>query len=410
MAVALVSLSGCWALLDIGDLGVRGQDGGPADAGDRSDVVTECTATPGRGNGDPPATMTCNGTPTDVLGSPSACGACGHDCAGGNCAAGVCSSTELFRANPNDELIGPELLDGGLWYTSVLWNSAGTARLSMTVNAWSDAGMRALATFPADPTILSALYDPPVALFYAGAGFLFGRVDDQDAGLALVEIDSYGFAVTSDHLYALRKDATGGSIVDIDRATRVMTPFADGQRARRFIVADDREVYWVTEPLPGDTAGEVRRRARTATSAVEPLLKISNPAGLALDATYLYFATLSAGSAQVQRVKRSGRENPETLSTLDDPALTATTWSALDVDGCATETRIWSRSASEDPGRPLYWLLRLGPQTNDLTVVEVPRCGGPPRRALFMEDVRTFSGDGPYDHFTVSGLLARGAR
>jgi len=43
-------------------------------------------------------------------------------------------------------------------------------------------------------------------------------------------------------------------------------------------------------------------------------------------------------------------------------------------------------------------------------VFEVPRCGGAPRRALFMEDVRTMSGSGPYYHFTIGGSLLRGAR
>jgi hypothetical protein len=124
----------------------------------------------------------------------------------------------------------------------------------------------------------------------------------------------------------------------------------------------------------------------------------------------VYFVTLSAGSAQVQRARRDVRENPELLSTLDDPAVSATTWSALNVEGCACDEVFWSRPANDAPGAPLYWMLKVGPMERDLTIVEVPRCGGAPRRALFMEDVRTLSGGGPYYHFTVGGSLNRGAR
>jgi hypothetical protein len=309
-------------------------------------------------------------------------------------------------------LVGAAPVDGGLWVTGVVYNDAGTGYVSMSVNALSDAGLLPLATYPPDPLILSAFYDPPVVTFHSGFGFRFGRVDEADAGLALVGFGASGFAITTDQLYASQKDT--GAIVDIDRTTHQVTPFADGQNARRFVVADDREVYWISEPNEGGTTGEIRRRSRAGGGGVESLLPVSNLGGLALDSMYVYFATLSDGTGTIQRLRRDVHENPEPLGTLDDPALSASTWSALDLDGCVCDAVIWSRPANEGEAGPLYWLLQLGPAGSgplcNITVVEVPRCGGTPRRALFMQDVRTLSGSGPYYHVTNGSDLRRGAR
>jgi hypothetical protein len=412
MAVALISLTGCWALLDIGNLtskdGDAGLGGNDAPSDGRDDVTALCAATPGRGDGAAPPTLTCNATTTDVLGSPTACGACGHDCAGGNCAAGVCSMVDLFRPPPSMVLLNAAPVDGGLWVAGQVYNEAGTGYVSTSVNALTDAGLLTLATYPPGPTLLSAIYDPPVVTFEDGTGFRFGRVDDADAGLALVGFGTSGFAITTDQLYAIRKD---GAIFDIDRTTHQVTPFADVQNARRFIVADDREVYWISEPNEGGTTGEIRRRSRTGSGGVEPLLPVSNPGGLALDSTYVYFATLSDGTGSILRLRRDVHQNPESLGTLDDPALSASTWSALAIDGCSCDEAIfWSRPPTAGEEGPLYWLLKVGPGLRDITVVEVPRCGGAPRRALFMHDVGTLSAAGPYYHVTNGADLQRGAR
>lgn len=410
---ALVWGAGCNAILGIDPpIPLKAASGDandqPVDAPHDGDTTTLCAATPGRGDGASPATLLCNGTTTDVLGSPGACGACDHDCAGGSCTTGVCSSEELLRSD--DELMGPALFGGSLWYTSVRHDDAGFPE-SVTINAaWADGGTQALATYPADPNVVGAFYDPPSVTFVGGGFFQFGRVDDPDAGLKMVgDMNSLGLAITPDHLYALRND-DAGSVVDIDRGSHEVRPFAEGQGARRFIVADSQEVYWIREPSAGETTGELRRRTR-GSGGVEQLLPISSPAGLALDSAYVYFATMSAGFVEVKRVRRDVPKEPESLSTLDDPALTPTTWSALDVDGCEDNRRTWSRPFNnDDPKRPLYLILRLNPPSDDLTIVEVPRCGGTPRRTLLMKDVRTFSGAGAYYHFTEYNVLRRGAR
>src|SRR5262249_47573571 len=85
-----------------------------ANGDDRTVDPTSCVVVTGEGNGDPPATLVCNGQTLDVQGSTAACGACDHDCVGGPCLAGVCGSKTVHWAAVQDEIVGPAVVDGGV--------------------------------------------------------------------------------------------------------------------------------------------------------------------------------------------------------------------------------------------------------------------------------------------------------
>lgn len=70
---------------------------------------------PGSPDGQPP---TCG---ADLKTDPANCGACGHDCGGGKCEAGICGTVELYRGGTLSDLaIGPL----GLWWVTFEKNGA----------------------------------------------------------------------------------------------------------------------------------------------------------------------------------------------------------------------------------------------------------------------------------------------
>jgi hypothetical protein len=313
-------------------------------------------------------------------------------------------------------VLGPTAADGGgVWFTTVKWNAAGTYAISVTPRELSPTGgIRSLATYPVDAwfaLLLSSFFEPPNVIFFGSAGFRIGDTTNPDAGLADIPYPTNAFALVPDHIYASSAD-NSAEIVDIDRRTGKRAAFASDQNVQRYIVADESFVYWITDPPSGGSAGELRRQSRAA-GGVEPVVEVQNPGGLSVDAEFLYFVSLSSGSAEVRRMSKTGPDVPITLSTLIDPAIVPTMESSLDVDGWVDfgSPKYWSRFTPEPKTGPLFWTIRPKPDPNKgHLVVEVPRCGGDPRRAVFFDDVRTFAGAGSTVYGTNFSALLRGSR
>lgn len=105
-ALVLLASSGCNGLLDIHDLPVAADTGSEATSVDGDD-------------GDVGAPDTCGASD-----DPHDCGACGHDCLGGACTAGVCQPIQISNQEtfPNSLAVDPED-DGGVYVAN--WDVGG---------------------------------------------------------------------------------------------------------------------------------------------------------------------------------------------------------------------------------------------------------------------------------------------
>ncbi len=92
---AVAGLSACQALLGVEEVTLRDEDTGasPGDSAATAEVA--------------PDSATVTDSPCDTAGDdPNHCGACGHSCGGGGCAAGVCQALVLAKATTGTQIYG----------------------------------------------------------------------------------------------------------------------------------------------------------------------------------------------------------------------------------------------------------------------------------------------------------------
>ncbi len=329
--LALVSLAACNAIIGTRDLNYQA-------AGDAGLDSAPDTTSPPPADADTPDTEVIPDAAVDASdGACSAdlqtdkkhCGRCGHDCQGGDCAAGVCKP--VLIADAQGKPLGITLLNGVLYWTNSSTNEVWRARTD-----GADVGLFAKGTFRQPWGITndgSSIYfaaafvgeggvfrcaatgcTTPVQLSSRASydvahnnGFIFftnrsdatlSRVGTSGAGEAnIVGVDGpFHVAVDSAYAYVTSNEFQIKRIPHFGNAA-VSIGDNSGELAGGIFV-DDTRVYWnyANSTGPGATLS-VAKAGGTATSYADS----RNPLAIAADTRLVYWVTLGSSSVESER-------------------------------------------------------------------------------------------------------------
>ncbi len=296
----VVLASGCALVLDLPSPALQssiGADGGASDA----------AASDGGGDGD--GATTGDGALCD-LSLPQNCGACGIDCTGGKCTAGVCMLTSGYGGSDLRSPYGLTVVGDDVYVAVYASNAVGIGRCS--TRGCQSTGMTPLVSYDESTTTLQ-----PTKLIHDDAGTLFWtsqRTSDYPTnGVYRTELDAAtvqlnlnnpqiavgGIELQDDNLLWTSDDTDGGAFVCKKTGcgaapTRVDT---GGERGNgRDVLATPNGVVWA---MAGKTGGELAF-CSSATCADGGLLIANGNSDLATDGKYVYFQTYDGALARAQ--------------------------------------------------------------------------------------------------------------
>lgn len=270
----------------------------------------------GSGSGD-----SCVNTQTD----PTNCGACGHDCGGAACSAGLCAPTLLAMAGTGGVAATEPLYDDG---TSVYFGSTGSVCNvgggCTTFRKCNGGGCgmnpaNLTGKGPATGQAFTAI-DTTAYWFYGGTGLVSC---DMIGGCNANPNVVWPTTVTSAGGTAMAVDATNiywsdelNQLISSCPRTGCTTPTTiamppNGQQIRKGVATDGTNVFFVT--ATGIYSVPV---AGSATPTVV-VTGLGGAAGIALDATNVYWAGFSG---DIGRCPKTGCSTPTTLHQLSLPA------------------------------------------------------------------------------------------
>ncbi|WP_438022855.1 hypothetical protein [Sorangium sp. So ce233] len=242
----------------------------------------------------------CAGACVDTETDPLHCGACDHDCQGGDCEASACQPLALAAGLQHPVGIA---LDG----ERVYWTNQGV-----------EGSVMAVPRSGGEPAALATGEDSPWEIAVSGGyvywssyvlGYLSRSPIDRPEPVKLIEtsnalaiaVDAANVYWTDADLYTINKMALPG-----DAAPEQL---AAGQDAPVDIAIDATHVYWT---LDADTDPDsMVVRVPIAGGAPEPLATdVRDPRGIAVDATHVYWVT---EEGEVHKTLREGGGQDITL-------------------------------------------------------------------------------------------------
>lgn len=325
-------------------LGACGEQFTTGPAGSANDVAEGGTSSSGSGvgAGDTPTGATASATTTsgtdtgggagganggcgDLKTDPSNCGACGHDCLGAPCQGGVCKPDAVVKNQ--GEVVEIAVDDARLYWVSKSLGVVGSVAKgggAPQVLATGQAGPHRLTL--GDQRLFWSNHDP------GGYGAWWVAFDGSASGQLSGDMVPYGLArdggvvfwvLQSNPQAALLQANVDGSSVKIVAA----------QPQGADLVAVDELYLYLTCPDTGAVVAMPR--------AGGPLVQLASavePAGLAIDESWVYYTDAAAG--EVRRVSKSGDQNELLADTQAAPMRVvvdagAVTWSARGTD-CAS--------------------------------------------------------------------------
>ena len=284
----------------------------------------------------------------DKASDPLNCGACGHDCMGGTCLAGSCQpisvgavvepsaqglfvdATNVYWTNtgPGGQIkkcaIGgcagaPTALAAGLSSPNavlaagndVFWTNFGAYTLMKCAIAGCNLTPATLTLVSVTVNSFGRLASDGATLFFSDGGSGIIRscpLAGCGAGptvLATSQDDPWGITVDSTSIYWVN-DAAAGSVVTCPKTgcgagNNLLVTLANGQNSARTMAIDVDSTYWVTQG-----AGTVMKCQKTGCAQSPTMLAsgLTNPQGVAVDDTWVYFTEPSANA--VKKVPKNG--------------------------------------------------------------------------------------------------------
>jgi len=280
----------------------------------------------------------CGGVCVDIASDAAHCGACGHDCLGGECGEGACQPVLLST--------GPaRAFDVALDGTSIYWTSQGAAGTStgevrkisriasgaatvlasgqpaprgMAVDAvnvyWTNSGGDTVMMAPkagGEPVVLAteqaardmAVDDTHVYWTNTTGEVMKAPIDMSDDPTVLVDgpAGPDGIALDAAHVYWVNRNNGQVSKVPIDDPGAAPTVLLTGPLEATDLVVDDTHVYWSSYQ-----SGKLLKIALDGSESSETVIAQgqASPFGLAVDASYVYWVTYNGH--EVKRAPRNG--------------------------------------------------------------------------------------------------------
>jgi len=309
-----------------------------SDSDSDTDTGLDCDDGTGDCNGDPE-----DGCETDLTSDDEHCGACDHDCLGGNCVNSACQPVQVadpqgsslspwngfLSLGPDDVYFGYAGTNfGGFAMAAKDGTSAaciacdeGTPRESTTSASyvfWVDIGVDELRRAPLDGSSFTTLWSgqvgTPVAVdtgyiyWYADGASAVMRADHDGGGATQVATGQNNvgsLAAEGGFVYW----STASAIFELEVGVGSPTPLVQGLTSPRSVVVDDDYAYFATGQWGVD---EAVRRVPRGGGAAELLTDTGGAYVIALDATHVYAAANHDGV--IFRIPKDGG-TPEVLAT-----------------------------------------------------------------------------------------------
>jgi hypothetical protein len=256
---------------------------------------------------------TCSGHCVNESNDSSNCGACGHNCEGGQCSGGKCQPATLATGIGAS---GLALDSANLYWIDTVMNNVVQLPLSGGSSVTLASGQVSLAGITVDA---NSVYWTA----FGGGNLMMGTVMKCAIGgcagnpqtLASDQINPSGIAVEGNNVYWGEYTSSPVYSVPIGGGTPVaVTTMSNGQPAG--LAVDSTDVYWVA---PG--GGTVNKCAIGGCGASPTTLVsgLSFPEYIALDANNVYWSELTTGGSVMKCAKSGCPSGPTTLASGGSP-------------------------------------------------------------------------------------------
>ncbi|HZO13067.1 MAG TPA: hypothetical protein VFB62_07405 [Polyangiaceae bacterium] len=295
--VAVLPL-GCGSLIGLDDYG-NGASVSSGGSGAAAGTTTGAGAEPCAG-------VLCGATCVLLDSDSKHCGACNHDCLGGDCVDGECQPVLLDEGVPGE--IYKHIVVAG---DRVFWSVASPDEIRAIP---AEGGERSTFGSAPSPDFLAASATHLFASsFVNGAVYAWNLATAQMATLVSEGGPVAGIAVESSVAY-YHRHAPQGAVRAIALSGTTANDIATEQYLGFGILVESDSVYWSTlgtgtVATPGTIATTLINGAGAPSVLAPNELK---PSGIALDSTHVYWID---ANARVRRVERNGAGMPKTMFT-----------------------------------------------------------------------------------------------
>ena len=311
------------------DAGPESGAGGKHDGGE--DAAQEGTPTCGAGSedcdGDPS-----NGCETNVLTTPTACGACGHDCLGGGCSGGKCEPVQIWVPDAHGAAgTSLSVTDAGVFFT--LGKGAPTGAVGRVPHAggepakwfaeqqnspmsvtsvagmayWVDTGFHQINKSDGTTVSLITTVGAGSRPFAVGGGFIY-YADASVSQVFKIKADGSGKTMVASAAVTSLALSPGGALFYTTKTSVVMSDTM-GAKTIDGTYTDVQDVRASTDWVCWSDFGAAQIFAMTMVAKKPAAVGPAKTQEIALDATHVYFAVQDPPEIRRQPLKGGAVEH-----------------------------------------------------------------------------------------------------